>query len=92
VNAVLSIQQEVLEPVGVGSASDLRRIDPSQIRWLSIKLSTSDPLKDEPLSYTSKAEDGRFDLQQLIDLAQRSQPGGTLVMVWYQGRSEQIVI
>lgn len=88
-NAILSIELELLEPARVASASELQELHPSQIRWVSIRL-TADGADSVP--FMAQADDVRAAVRNLIALAQRSQPEGTVVLVWYQGRSESFVI
>ncbi|RYG26537.1 hypothetical protein EON82_02975 [bacterium] len=89
-NAVLSIELEVLEPVRVGSADDLLALHPSQIRWISIRLTTEG--ESDGAVFSAQTSDSRLAVQALVDLALRSQPDGTAVVVWYQGRSETFTI
>lgn len=89
-NAVLSIELEVLEPVRVGSADDLLALHPSQIRWIAIRLTTDD--EGAEAVFNAQTSDSRTAIQALVSLAQRSQPDGTTVVVWFQGRSESFTI
>lgn len=83
-NAVLSIELEISEPALVASARDMRSLHPGQVRWVSIRLAADGA---DAVTFSSTAS-----LHDLTELAQRSQPDGTAVLVWYQGRSEGFVI
>lgn len=88
-NATLSIELELLEPVITGSADQLQDLHPSQIRWVSIRLTAPHEEGDsEAVTFEAQADDARAAIRDLIALAQRAQPDGTDVIVWYQGRSE----
>jgi hypothetical protein len=91
-NAVLSIELEVLEPVRVGSADDLLALHPSQIRWISIRLTAEEHEDSEAAVFNAQTSDSRVAIRALVSLAERSQPGGTKVLVWFQGRSESFTI
>lgn len=99
--AVLSIELEVLEPAIVGSADQLMDLHPSQIRWVSIRLTadkTADDFADESeeedgsITFEAQSPDTRVAIRNLVAIAQKSQPEGTEVVVWYQGRSERFQI
>ena len=84
---------ELLQPVTVTSASQLEGLHPSQISSVSIRLTaTGEGEATESVTFSAQAGDARLAIRNLVALAQRSQPGGTVVMVWYQGRSEEFVI
>jgi hypothetical protein len=91
--AVLTIELEVLEPAIVGSASQLQDLHPSQIRWVSIRLTADgEGLEEDSVTFEAQADDARLAIRNLVALAQKSQPEGTAVVVWYQGRSERFLI
>ena len=90
-NALLSIELEILEPALVDSAERLLQLHPSQIRWVSIRLA-ADEGSEESVAFEAKADDSRAAVRSLIALAQRAQPNGTPVKVWYQGRIEQFLV
>lgn len=89
--AALSIELELLEPVLVMGADHLLQLHPSQIRWISVRL-TADGEGAEAVTLDARADDDRIALQELVALARRVQPNGTEVLVWYQGRSERLTI
>ena len=89
-NATLSIELEVLEPVLLSSADDLLALHPSQIRWISIRLTTEG--EPDGAVFSTQSSDSRLAVQALVDLALGSQPKGTKVVVWFQGRSESFTI
>ncbi len=89
-NAVLSIELEILEPALVDSAERLLDLHPSQIRWISIRLTTDGDA--DALTFSSQADDARTAVRSLVALAQKSQPEGTAVLVWYQGRAERFLL
>lgn len=92
-NAVLTVELEVLEPVLVDTAEGLLQLHPSQIRWIAIRLTTpGDEGGADAAVFSAQSADSRVAVRALVDLAQGSQPGGTAVVVWYQGRSESFVI
>lgn len=91
--AILTIELELLEPAIVGNADQLQDLHPSQIRWVSIRLTTEgDDDGPESVAFDARADDAREAIRNLVALAQRSQPEGTTVLVWYQGRSESFLI
>lgn len=90
-NAVLSIELEILEPAHVASAEHLLQLHPSQIHWISIRLAC-DEIGEESVDFEARASDSRLAVRSLVALAQQAQPRGTTVRVWYQGRSESFVI
>jgi len=89
-NAVLSIELEVLEPARVSSAEDLLALHPSQIRWVSIRLAAEGD--QDAAVFSAQSSDSRTAIRALVSLAERSQPDGTRVAVWFQGRSESFTI
>lgn len=92
-NAVLSIELEILEPALVDSADALRGLHPSQIRWIAIRLTTTgDEGGADAAVFSAQSSDSRVAVRGLVDLAQQSQPQGTAVVVWFQGRSETFLI
>ncbi len=92
-NAVLSVELEILEPALVTSADHLLSLHPSQIRWVSIRLTTGGAGDGgKSVTFSAQADDDRVSVQDLVALAQKAQPHGTVVLVWYQGRSESFVI
>ena len=92
-NATLSIELDLLEPVIVGSADQLQDLHPSQIRWVSIRLTAETKEGDaDPVTFDAHADEARLAIRDLIALAQRAQPEGTTVRVWFQGRSESFRI
>ena len=92
-NAVLTIELEILEPTLVASSEDLLQLHPSQIRWIAIRLtSDGDEGRAGAAVFSAQSSDSRIAVRALVDLAHQSQPHGTPVVVWYQGRSESFVI
>lgn len=92
-NANLSIELEILEPVLVASADHLLQLHPTQIRWISIRLTGRDDEGEvSDAIFTAQSGADREAVRSLVDLARRAQPHGTAVLVWYQGRSEEFVI
>ena len=90
-NALLSIELELLEPALVASAEHLLELHPTQIRWVSVRL-TADEGEESSVAFEAQADDSRLAVRNLVALARQSQPHGTVVLVWYQGRSESFLI
>lgn len=96
--AILCIELELLEPILLESAAQMRELTPEQIRWVSIMLTVDhgedggDENEGNPVTFTTQSSDAHFSIRDLVLLAQHSQPEGTDVLVWYQGRSERFVI
>lgn len=91
--AVLTIELELLEPANVSTAAQLQELHPSQIRWVSIRLTTdSEEGGSDTVTFEARADDARLAVRNLVALAQKSQPEGTAVQVWYQGRFESFLI
>jgi len=91
--AILSIDMELLQPVSVTSVATLLQLHSSQVGRVSIRLSTveEDGVVDS-ITFRADPEDPKGAIQNLVSLSQKSQPGGTAVRIWYQGRSEEFVI
>lgn len=80
---------EINEPTSVSSAEQLLQLHPSQISWLTIRLTA---LGDDPVQLSLNADEGRLSLQDMVEFARRMQPEGTTVEIWFRGRSEQFMI
>jgi len=91
-NATLSIEMELLEPLIVTSAAQMLDLHPTQIRWISIRLKLETTADENPITFSAQADDSRMAIDSLVSLAQRSQPEGTSVVVWFQGRAESFQI
>lgn len=88
-NAVLSIELEVLDPEAIGDGSRLRELHQHQIRWASLRLISEG---ETSACFSLGSDDVRLGFRDLIDVARLAQPEGTSVLVWYQGRSERFQI
>ena len=91
-NATLSIEMELLEPLAVTSAALMMDLHPTQIRWITVQLRHGATSDEDAITFTAQADDSRMAIDSLVTLAQRSQPEGTSVLVWFQGRSESFQI
>ncbi len=90
--ATLSIDVELHVPALVGSATELAELHPGQIRSISVRIEAVDEVRGEPVSVEALPDLTRVAMRDLIALARASQPEGTRVAVWYQGRSERFEI
>ena len=86
--AAMSIVVELLEPALVRSAEDLKLLDLAQVRHVAIKLTSENNWVDEPLYFESKTDQQAAAIATLVEFARITQPSGTSVEIWYQGRSE----
>lgn len=89
-NAVLSIKIDLLEPAKVSSVADIVALDASQIREISICLNCLVDNGNRSVAAVVTSTDST--VQDLIFLAQTTQPEGTSIEIWFQGRSERIRI
>lgn len=86
--ATLFIEIELLEPTIIASVAQMLDLHPSQIRSVSIRLKPDETAEGDPSIFSAQVENSRIAIYNLISLAQRSQPEGTMVTVWFQGRFE----
>lgn len=88
----LQIEAELVQPLRVASTSELLQLHPSDLNVVRINLvpeASQGGITRSPLALP--VEKDRLSIQNLVEFAHGEQPEGTLVTVWYQGRSESFV-
>jgi hypothetical protein len=64
------------------------RLDAAEIKRLEVHLRADE---GHSVDLWLQTDELRFGLSDLIAFARRTQPEGTAIEVWYQGRSERII-